>query len=203
MNLITQAVTYARQILANQPDRVAVRCVLFNHKKTAAAIAEIDRAGGYATHLYDLTDPVGCRRSSLLLACMYCSSVDAHGYDRRIRWERNGKQLTSLRVFVKGEWFGVKNILCDRLGLWGRCTKALALVRGQVAFSGYNAVDDSEKGKAAEKKVSICAILLSSLADGNLSRVLRHEQSSVFARDFRQAILFHHFSLLTSECRLC
>lgn len=57
--LIAQTATYTRQIVAHQPHRVAVPCVMINHISRAAAIAEFDRAGGYATRWHDLKTPGG------------------------------------------------------------------------------------------------------------------------------------------------
>ncbi|KAJ3552583.1 hypothetical protein NM688_g4078 [Phlebia brevispora] len=132
--LVARAATYVRQIFANQLDRVSVRCVIFNYAQKAAAIVEYDRAGGYATHAHDLTDARGCRQFSLLLAGMYCSSVEAHGYDRRIRWESNRKDLCSIQFWMKNGLFSATHLLCDRIGLWGRCTRAMTLVQGRAPF---------------------------------------------------------------------
>lgn len=62
-----------------------------------AVIAELDRAGGYATHMRRLSDERGLRQFSLLLVGMYCSFTDAHGFSRRIQPESDG----TLRVWTR------------------------------------------------------------------------------------------------------
>lgn len=141
--MVAQSATYARQVFANQPDRVAVRCVLFNQKYKDAAIAEFDRAGVYVTRLHRLDKKVDFNRFSLLLAGMYCSSTDAHGYDQRIEWRSNSKRkLTSLSVMTANGKYGVKNILCNRVGLWGRVTRAFHIEKGEQTLAGGGNAND-------------------------------------------------------------
>lgn len=132
---LAQAMTYSRQIFAHQPDRVSQRCILFNHRTRGAVIAEVDRAGVYCSRSHDLGQQQDLDRFSWLLAGMYCSPTDAHGYNRRIRWESNQHQLTSIQIWVDNVWLHVSDQLCDRTGLWGRCTRAFRVQRDEVMLA--------------------------------------------------------------------
>ncbi|KIY43687.1 hypothetical protein FISHEDRAFT_78529 [Fistulina hepatica ATCC 64428] len=138
LNMVAQAASYARQIFAHQPHRTSVRCGLFNQQTKMAAIAEFDRAGGYGTHWCDLGKKEGVRRFSELLAGMYCSPTDANGYSRRIQVDSDG----SLRVWTRGSWFYVSKILCNRIALWGRCTKVFLLQKDPISLDGRNDTDE-------------------------------------------------------------
>lgn len=124
--LIAHSAKYARRILAHQPHRVAVRCVMMNCRARVAAIAEFDRAGCYATRWYDLKTPVGVAQFSKLLAGMYCASTEASGYSRHLHCEATEGGMV-FRALFKGTWYYVRRFLCYRDNLWGRCTRALLL----------------------------------------------------------------------------
>lgn len=182
-DLLTQTATYARQILAHQPHRVAVRCVMMNYRSRAATIVEFDRAGSYATRWHDLETSGGVAQFSKLLAGMYCAPNEASGFSRRFQCEPVEGGIV-LRALFKGTWYYVREFLCNRAGLWGRCTRALLLQKEPVildkdhyySLDEYIPSEDSRKRhpvgqrpqeeEASSKKVSLptprsnCALLI-------------------------------------------
>lgn len=130
LDSIAQAVTHVRRILTSQPNRVSARFVILNTKSMSAVIAEADRGGVYMTRPYKLTQAIFYHRFCIMLAGMYCSSTDAHGYNRRLRFYKTPEGVVALSVWSGGVWLGVGLLLCNRTGYRSRCTRVFKLVSG-------------------------------------------------------------------------
>ncbi|WVQ72988.1 hypothetical protein IAR50_002551 [Cryptococcus sp. DSM 104548] len=128
---VVQAFNYARITLGSQPNRRGVRFLVISahENKLQAGIAELDMGGIHLTHIHNLKDPKEYERFWRLLAGMYCSPIDDHGCNRRIRFyaDEDGEMVLKSWSYRDGVWRCVEECLCDRNNLFSRCTCVNAL----------------------------------------------------------------------------
>lgn len=153
--MIMQAREYGKFIVKNQPGRDSMFCLLLHRETKQATIALIDNAGMYLTRVHNLKNDWQYRRFCYLLAGMYCSSVDAHGFNRRLAIESVMSAegpAWHIWVFSNGDWDICDSLLCSRRGSYARCTRVWKL-RG--AREPCNTVEETSHeqviGKTSER----------------------------------------------------
>lgn len=187
LDAVLQAATYCRRILASQPNRVATRFVLvicprMEEGPVYGIIGETDRAGMYLTRSYDLRDDLQSRFFSCLLAGFYHSSTDAHGYNRRLRFHTDGSGAPVFKVWSpSGTWFGVQKVLCNRIHLWSRCTRAFLLTKDTPpSYKDAHALLGQKRRLTEDgnEEVNVDLVIQSSATGSKRPRVLQSSGTS-------------------------